>query len=213
MNNTVQRKQILIVLAILFLIIIVKLFQLQILSGKRYFRLAEANRIRKVYTPAPRGRIYDRNKKIIADSRPSFAISVIPLEADSQTIINLSNFAQIDYEGIRQLFDNIAYLRTPIKVKRNIDMPTVLKLEENSKSLAGISVEIEPIRTYPDGSAALKDIDLTVLDGEFLLVCGPNGSGKTTLIRHMNGLLKPVSGSVSVNGIDAARSQIGRAHL
>lgn len=60
--------------------------------------------------------------------------------------------------------------------------------------------------TYPDGSAALKDIDLTVLDGEFLLVCGPNGSGKTTLIRHMNGLLKPVSGSVSVNGIDAARS-------
>jgi penicillin-binding protein 2 len=153
MNNTVQRKQILIVLAILFLIIIVKLFQLQILSGKRYFRLAEANRIRKVYTPAPRGRIYDRNKKIIADSRPSFAISVIPLEADSQTIINLSNFAQIDYEGIRQLFDNIAYLRTPIKVKRNIDMPTVLKLEENSKSLAGISVEIEPIRTYPDGSA------------------------------------------------------------
>ena len=60
--------------------------------------------------------------------------------------------------------------------------------------------------TYPDGSAALKDIDLTVLDGEFLLVCGPNGSGKTTLIRHMNGLLKPVSGSVSVNGIDAAKS-------
>ncbi len=153
MNNTVQRKQILIVLIILFLIIIFRLFQIQILSGKRYFRLAEANRIRKVYTPAPRGRIYDKNNKIIADSRPSFAISVIPLEADSQTIINLSNFAQIDYEGIRQWFNNIAYWRTPIKVKRNIDMPTVLKIEENSKSLPGVSIEIEPIRTYPNGSA------------------------------------------------------------
>lgn len=60
--------------------------------------------------------------------------------------------------------------------------------------------------TYPDGSPALKDVSLTISDGEFLLVCGPNGSGKTTLIRHLNGLLKPVSGSVSVNGIDAAKS-------
>lgn len=60
--------------------------------------------------------------------------------------------------------------------------------------------------TYPDGSPALKDVHLTVSDGEFLLICGPNGSGKTTLIRHMNGLLKPASGSVLVNGIDAAKS-------
>jgi cobalt transport protein ATP-binding subunit len=55
---------------------------------------------------------------------------------------------------------------------------------------------------YPDGTRALKGIDLTVSDGEFLLLCGPNGSGKTTLIRLISGLLKPTTGSVHVKGLD-----------
>jgi len=48
----------------------------------------------------------------------------------------------------------------------------------------------------------LKGIDLSISDGEFLLICGPNGSGKTTLIRLMSGLLKPSAGSIHVNGLD-----------
>jgi cobalt transport protein ATP-binding subunit len=55
---------------------------------------------------------------------------------------------------------------------------------------------------YPDGTRALEGIDLTISDGEFLLICGPNGSGKTTLIRLISGLLKPTTGSVHVNGLD-----------
>jgi cobalt transport protein ATP-binding subunit len=55
---------------------------------------------------------------------------------------------------------------------------------------------------YPDGTRALKGIDLPISDGEFLLICGPNGSGKTTLIRLMTGLLKPSAGSIHVNGLD-----------
>jgi cobalt transport protein ATP-binding subunit len=55
---------------------------------------------------------------------------------------------------------------------------------------------------YPDGTHALKGIDLTISDGEFLLICGPNGSGKTTLIRLISGLLKPTAGSLHVNGLN-----------
>jgi cobalt transport protein ATP-binding subunit len=55
---------------------------------------------------------------------------------------------------------------------------------------------------YPDGTHALKGIDLAISDGEFLLICGPNGSGKTTLIRLISGLLKPTFGSVHVNGLN-----------
>ncbi len=58
---------------------------------------------------------------------------------------------------------------------------------------------------YPDGTRALKGIDLTISDGEFLLICGPNGSGKTTLIRLICGLLKPTTGSVYVNDLDPIR--------
>jgi cobalt transport protein ATP-binding subunit len=55
---------------------------------------------------------------------------------------------------------------------------------------------------YPDGTHALKGINLTIQKGEFLLVCGPNGSGKTTLIRLISGLFKPTSGSIHINGFD-----------
>ncbi len=58
---------------------------------------------------------------------------------------------------------------------------------------------------YPDGTHALRDISLTVSEGEFLLVCGPNGSGKTTLIRLIGSLLKPTAGSIHINGHDILR--------
>ena len=53
---------------------------------------------------------------------------------------------------------------------------------------------------YPDGTHALKGIDLAIPGGEFLLLCGPNGSGKTTLLRLLGGLLKPTSGQLLFGG-------------
>jgi NitT/TauT family transport system ATP-binding protein len=59
-----------------------------------------------------------------------------------------------------------------------------------------------------DDVRAIKDVDLTVEDGEFLTVVGPSGCGKTTLLRTVGGLQEPTTGSVRVNGAttDAARS-------
>lgn len=58
---------------------------------------------------------------------------------------------------------------------------------------------------YADGTPALRSISFDVEDGEFLLVCGANGSGKTTLIRLLNGLLRPGSGILRINGLDPAK--------
>ena len=55
--------------------------------------------------------------------------------------------------------------------------------------------------TYSTGLEALKGIDLTINDGEFLAVMGQNGAGKTTLVKHFNGLLKPTLGEVLVDGV------------
>ena len=55
--------------------------------------------------------------------------------------------------------------------------------------------------TYPTGLEALRGINLTIDDGEFLAVMGQNGAGKTTLVKHFNGLLKPTKGEVLVNGV------------
>jgi len=54
----------------------------------------------------------------------------------------------------------------------------------------------------PFESTALKDIDWTIDDGEFWGLIGHTGSGKSTLIQHLNGLLKPTSGEILIDGKD-----------
>ena len=65
--------------------------------------------------------------------------------------------------------------------------------------------------TYMQGSAvnnaALRDINLTVSDGEFLGLIGHTGSGKSTLVQHLNGLLQPTSGNVTVDGYNMAEKK------
>ena len=54
----------------------------------------------------------------------------------------------------------------------------------------------------PFEHAALKDVSFSVERGEFIGIIGHTGSGKSTLIQHLNGLLKPTSGSVELDGKD-----------
>ena len=54
---------------------------------------------------------------------------------------------------------------------------------------------------------AIKDIDLTVKKGEFLVVLGHNGSGKSTVAKHMNALLIPSSGTIYVDGLDTKNEE------
>ena len=54
----------------------------------------------------------------------------------------------------------------------------------------------------PDGIDALRGISLRINDGEHVALIGPNGCGKTTLIRHLNALLLPGQGTVSIDGLD-----------
>lgn len=61
---------------------------------------------------------------------------------------------------------------------------------------------------YPDGPATLKDINLSISKGEFVSLIGRNASGKTTLAKMLNGLLKPIKGSVEINGITTTKTSV-----
>jgi len=60
--------------------------------------------------------------------------------------------------------------------------------------------------TYSPGSpfqaTAIRDVNLTIQDGDFLALVGHTGSGKSTLVQHLNGLLTPSQGQVLVDGVD-----------
>ncbi|MCI6005520.1 MAG: energy-coupling factor transporter ATPase [Blautia sp.] len=86
-----------------------------------------------------------------------------------------------------------------------------------------MSIELKNVTyTYSPGTAyeihALKDINLTIPDGQFIGIIGHTGSGKSTLIQHFNALIQPTSGTILYNGEDiwaekynrkALRSEVG----
>ncbi|MFT5486922.1 MAG: general L-amino acid transport system ATP-binding protein [Paracoccaceae bacterium] len=66
-------------------------------------------------------------------------------------------------------------------------------------------IEIRGLHKWYGAFHALKDIDLTVSEGERVVVCGPSGSGKSTLIRCINRLENHQQGTISVDGIELTR--------
>ena len=56
--------------------------------------------------------------------------------------------------------------------------------------------------TYRGGVHALRDVSLTVDDGEFVVIVGLSGAGKSTLLRALNGLVPATSGSIKVDGVE-----------
>lgn len=76
-----------------------------------------------------------------------------------------------------------------------------------------MSIKIENLthiynQNGPFEKKALDNISLEIKDGDFLAIIGHTGSGKSTLIQHMNGLEKPTSGKIYVDGIDITDKNI-----
>ena len=66
-------------------------------------------------------------------------------------------------------------------------------------------IEVKDVSySYTQDKEALRNISLTIREGELVAILGRNGSGKTTLVRHLIGLIKPSEGKIYVNGKDVA---------
>jgi len=142
-------KRLIQLMTILFLIIGSRLFQLQILHGKRYARLSDRNRIRKIILPAPRGKIFDRNGILIADTRPTWALSVIPTEINDTALLLLSNIINQPVENLRRRLLPIAAFPSPVNILRNVSLELIAKIEENNFRLPGVVVRVDYVRYYP----------------------------------------------------------------
>ena len=71
--------------------------------------------------------------------------------------------------------------------------------------------------TYSQGSAfqstAIRDVNLTIDEGEFVCIVGHTGSGKSTLVQHLNGLLKPTSGLILVDSEDMNGEKVDKRRI
>ena len=60
----------------------------------------------------------------------------------------------------------------------------------------------------PFEKKAIDDVSIEIKQGEFVALIGHTGSGKSTLIQHINGLLKPTSGSILIDDIDITKKNV-----
>lgn len=68
-------------------------------------------------------------------------------------------------------------------------------------------IRVERLSASVRKTPILRDLSFSVKPGEFVALVGPNGAGKTTLLKHLNGLMKPTAGNVSVCGLDTRRAR------
>ncbi|MDO8537818.1 MAG: ABC transporter ATP-binding protein [archaeon] len=71
-------------------------------------------------------------------------------------------------------------------------------------------LQVQNLSYLIEGKPILENINLSVNEGEFIAIVGSNGVGKTTLIKHFNGLLRPSSGKVLIQGMDSAELNVSQ---
>jgi ABC-2 type transport system ATP-binding protein len=74
-------------------------------------------------------------------------------------------------------------------------------------------LEVRNLTKFYESLAAVEDLTFTLASGEVLGLVGPNGAGKTTTLRTIAGIIRPTSGTVSVEGHDLARDPVSAKRL
>ncbi|MEJ5375829.1 MAG: penicillin-binding protein 2 [bacterium] len=141
-----------------FLVLFLRLWQLQILEGETFERLSEKNRIRLRKIPFPRGIVMDKNGQVIADNRASFNLMVVPAEVEdpSSVMERLARGVQLDSHNAVSLVKQ-ARKKNPFRsmvLREGLRWEEVAWVETNRLDLPGIWVEVEPRRHYPEGRKA-----------------------------------------------------------
>lgn len=140
------------------LVLVVRLWFLQILRGADYDRLSENNRVRVQTIVAPRGNIQDRHGNVIIANRPYFNVTWMRDDAPNPEEV-LKKTAGILNVDINELLNRIRegsdYPKyTPIRLKEDIDWESLVYIENHQYDLPGIRIEALPSRDYIRGNLA-----------------------------------------------------------
>ena len=145
------------VIAGLFLILAVRLWQIQMVQGEYFLRLAEENRLRVTSVAAPRGLIKDRKGRPLILNRPAFTVSILPTELQRPEEV-LPRVARRLGMSVPEVVAKLQAARErpfqPVRLRRDVPKEAIAALEEDRMDLPGVLVQVEPVRAYPYGALA-----------------------------------------------------------
>ena len=148
------------VLVISFLVLLARLYQLQILHGDEYKEKAEENFVKELRLPADRGQMLDRRGKVLVDSRPSFDVTLTPYFCAKQCgdvldrLTTLLAMSPDEVERAHGLLDGARKLERfrPFTVKVDVRREELDVIEASGTELPGVDVQPVPHRSYRYGT-------------------------------------------------------------
>jgi len=149
----------LVLLICIFLVLATRIWHLQIYNGEKWFAFSEANRIKLKKIPAIRGRIFDRDQTLIAQSRPAFDLLMVPNKSGDNKNVAIQKIVDLiswDMEEASQAFESEKHpnLNRSFVLKKNLARSEVATIKANLARLAGFSIKTVPTRTYQFPDAA-----------------------------------------------------------
>jgi len=145
-----------VILGLAFLVLVSRLWYLQVLKGDEFAEFSLENHIRVERIPAPRGRILDRYGKELVVNRTSFDVYVIPKDINDVSYISnsLSQIINLDKDQIDKNIRSAISKRSfkPVLIAKDINRDQLAYIEARRSSLLGVIIEINNLRQYPHGS-------------------------------------------------------------
>lgn len=145
-----------VLMGVIFALLVGRAWYLQVFNGRKWRQFAEANRLEVRQLPAKRGRILDRNGKIIADSRPSFDLTLTRSQVKKSVddtladLVELLGWEEIDRKEVRKRVKS-GNPHDPVVVKRDMSRDELALILARQYAYPGVGVIDSPARSYPYG--------------------------------------------------------------
>jgi penicillin-binding protein 2 len=143
------------------LMILLRLWSLQVLSGEHYRALANDNQVRELRVQAPRGEILDRRGRVLVENRPVIRLELRPADLPSsraerrRELSLVERVAGLSPAQLRQKIREAPdFAGHPIVLRQGLGRERLFYLLENRDRLPGVSVARTYVRTYKEGSLA-----------------------------------------------------------
>ncbi|MFQ3549248.1 MAG: penicillin-binding protein 2, partial [Armatimonadota bacterium] len=144
------------VMTLFFLILISRLWFLQLAQGDMLQKQSEANRIKLLRSRAPRGTVLDRANKILATSRPQFVVMAVPeiVQENKEALHTLSAILQISPQDLIDIMEKGKERPcSPTRIAVDVPLEIVARIGELRMKMPGVSVDLDHIRDYPYGTS------------------------------------------------------------
>jgi penicillin-binding protein 2 len=145
-----------------FVALFSRLWFLQVLAAEDYRQLARENRVRKIYSEPPRGRILDAHNRVLVTNRKSLAVTIdrqiVNTPGKQKRVLRrLAKVLEIPRKELRDnLLDEAASPYKPVAVANDVSERKATWILERQESFRGVDVERLPIRTFPMGDIAAQ---------------------------------------------------------